>query len=49
MSGILNGHSYQSAELTDTMIDVHHVVAHLKLLNLLQRQGHLTTSRLIRT
>ena len=49
MSGILNGHPNQSAELTDTMIDVHHVVAHLKLLNLLQRQGHLTASGLVGT
>ena len=45
--GILNGHPHQSAELTDAMIDVHHVVAHLKLLNLLQRQRHLAAAGLV--
>ena len=42
-------HAYQSAKLTNTMIDMYHIVANLKLLNLLQRQGHLTTSGLVGT
>ena len=29
------------------MIDMHHIVANLKLLNLLQREGHLTTTGLV--
>ena len=29
------------------MIDMHHIVANLELLNLLQREGHLTTPGLV--
>ena len=43
----IDGHSYQSAKLTDAMIHMHHIVAHLELLNLLQRQRHLTTTGLV--
>ena len=46
-SGILDRHPDQSAELTHTMIDMHHEVTDLKLLNLLQREGHLSTAGLI--
>ena len=45
--GRIDGHSDQSAKLTDAVIDMYHIVAHLKLLNLLQRQCHLSTSCLI--
>ena len=41
------GHSYQASELTNTMIDMHHVVANLKLLDFLQRKSHLTTTGLV--
>ena len=40
-------HSHQASELTDAMIDMHHVVANLKLLDFLQRESHLTTTGLI--
>ena len=40
-------HSYQSTKLTHTMIDMYHVVTHLKLLNLLQRECHLTSAGFI--
>ena len=42
-------HSDQSTKLTDTVIDMYHIVAHLELLNLLQRQGYLTTAGLVGT
>ena len=29
------------------MIDMHHIVANLELLNLLEREGHLTTTGLV--
>ena len=38
------GHAHQAAELADTMIDMHHEIANLKLLDFLQREGHLATS-----
>ena len=41
------GHTHQTAKLTYAVIDMHHVIAHLKLLNLFQRQGHLTTACLV--
>ena len=43
----LNGHTYQSAKLTDAVIHVHHVVAHLELLYLLEREGYLTAAGLV--
>ena len=42
-----DGHPYQSAKLTHTMIDMDHEVANLELLDLLQREGHLTTAGLV--
>ena len=41
------GHPHESTELADTMIHMHHIVANLKLLDLLQRKCHLTTAGLI--
>ena len=41
-------HTHQSSKLTNTMIDMHDIVAYLKLLYLLQRQGNLATTGLIR-
>ena len=41
------GHAHQSCKLTHPMIHMHHVVANLELLDLLQREGHLTTARLV--
>ena len=38
------GHAHKPAELTHTMIDMHHEVANLKLLDFLQRKCHLTTT-----
>ena len=46
-SCVSDGHPYQPAELAHAVIDVHHVVAHLKLLNLLQRQRHLAAAGLV--
>ena len=40
-------HSDQSAKLSHAVVDVHHVVAHLKLLYLFQRQGHLAAACLV--
>ena len=40
--GVSLWHSNQSAKLSDSMIHMNHIVAHLKLLNLLQRQGNLS-------
>ena len=40
-------HTHQSAELTYAVIDVDDVVAHLKLLYLLQSQRHLTRTRFV--
>ena len=37
-------HSYQTAELTHTVIDMHDIVAYLKLLYLLQSQRHLAAT-----
>ena len=44
---VRNRHTNQSAKLTDTMVDMHHIVANFKLLNLLQRQRHLTRPCLV--
>ena len=41
------GHTDQTTKLTHAMIDMDHEVAYLKLLNLLQREGHLTTAGLV--
>ena len=46
--GVALGHTHQSTKLTDTMINMHDIVAYLKLLYLLQCQGYLATTRLIR-
>ena len=46
--GVTLWHTHQSTKLTDTMIDMHDIVAYLKLLYLLQRQGYLATTGLIR-
>ena len=40
-------HSDQSTKLTDAVIYMHHVVTHLKLLNLFERQCHLARTRLV--
>ena len=45
--GSSDGHAYQTAKLTYTMIDMHNEVAHLELLDLLQRKSHLTTTGLV--
>ena len=42
-----DGHPDQSAELTHAVIDMHHEVANLELLDLLQRERHLTTTGLV--
>ena len=42
-----DGHPYQSAKLTHTMINMDHKVANLELQDLLQREGHLTTAGLV--
>ena len=42
-----NRHAHQTAKLTHSMIDMHHEVADLELLDLLQRESHLTTTGLI--
>ena len=42
-----NRHTYQSTELAHTMIDMHHEITYLELLDLLQREGHLTTAGLV--
>ena len=47
MLGVVDRHAYQSAKLADTVVDVYHVVAYLELLNLLQRQGHLSAMSLV--
>ena len=44
---ILDRHPNQTTELSHTMIDMYHEVANLKLLDLLQREGHLTTAGLV--
>ena len=41
------GHPNQATELADTMIHMHHIVAYLELLDLLQRECHLTTAGLV--
>ena len=41
-------HFHQSAKLPYSMIDMHHVVTHLKLLYLLQCQCHLSAPSLVR-
>ena len=40
-------HTHQTTKLTYAVINMHHKVANLKLLNLLQRERHLTTAGLI--
>ena len=40
-------HAYQSAKLTNAVVYVYYVVAHLKLLNLLERQRHFTRACLV--
>ena len=40
-------HPHQPAEAADAMVDVNHVVAHLKLLYLLERQSHLAATGLV--
>ena len=40
-------HAYQSTELSHAMIYMHHEVTDLKLLDLLQRECHLTTACLV--
>ena len=40
-------HADETAELTHTMIYMHHVVADFELLNLLQRKGHLSATGLV--
>ena len=42
-------HADQSSELTDTMIDMHDIITHLKLLEFLEGECHLTVPCLIRT
>ena len=42
-------HAHQSAKLAYAVVDVHHVVANLELLYLLQRQRHLAATCLVRT
>ena len=44
---VLQWHPDQSAKLADTVVHMHHIVAHLELLNLLQCQGHLATAGLV--
>ena len=46
-SGIPDRHPHQTTELTHTVIHVHHVVAHLELLYLLEREGYLTAAGLV--
>ena len=41
------GHPHKSTELADTVIHMYHIVTNLKLLDLLQRECHLTTTGLI--
>ena len=38
----IDGRFYESAKLTDTMIHMHHVIAHLQLVELLERKQYLT-------
>ena len=38
-------HSHQAAEAPHTVVDMHHIVAHLELLQFLQRQRHLAAHR----
>ena len=45
--GVGDRHAHQPTELTHTMIDMHHKVANLELLDLLQRERHLTTTGLV--
>ena len=45
--GVALRHAYQSTELTDTMIDMHHIVADLELLDLLKCQCHLAGTCLV--
>ena len=45
---VINRHSDQSTKLADAMVYVDHVVAHLELLYLLQRQSHLAGACLVR-
>ena len=42
-----DGHTNQTAELPDTMIDMNHEVANLELLNFLKGERHLTTTGLV--
>ena len=44
---VSNRHAYQSAKLTDTMVDMYYIVAHLKLLDFLQRQCDFTRACLV--
>ena len=41
------GHPHKSTELADTVIHMYHIVTNLKLLDLLQRECHLTTACLV--
>ena len=40
-------HTHQTAELADAVIHMHYIVAYLELLDFLQRQRHLATTRLV--
>ena len=43
------GHAHQSGKAAHTVVDMHHVVARLKLAELLERDGHLAATRLVAT
>ena len=44
----LNRHAHQTGKLADAVVDMHDIVTNLKLLYLLQRQGHLAAPGLVR-
>ena len=40
-------HTHKTCKTADTVVDMHHVIARFKLLDFLQRQGHLTRAGLV--
>ena len=42
-------HPHQAPKATDAVVNVYHIIAHLKLLYLLERKGHLATPCAVRT
>ena len=47
MTAIGQRHAHQSAKLADAVVYVYYEIAYLKLLNLLQRKGHLAATCLV--